>query len=142
MKFIMGSWHARDVPFHLETEALVCKRLTMLEYVEPLRTGAHVPKDFREARTPTRSETYVLRWWRFADQTKVWFMALEGASQAETEGWARRVLNEARQAERRTPAQHRAGKWPFVASGADAPPSTIASDDAPAGTRRRKPPER
>jgi hypothetical protein len=140
MKFIMGSWHAKDVPFHLETEALVCKRLTMLEYVEPAGTESYLPEDLRKVRTPTKSETYVLRWWRFADQTKVWFMALEGPSQVEIEGWARRVLNEARQAERRAPAQRQARQWPYV--GTAEASSTIASDDAPAGTRRRKREER
>jgi hypothetical protein len=91
MKFVGGSRNGQDVPFHLETEALVCKRLSLLEHTQ--RSGW--PHD-APAPTPTKTERWVLRWWRWADGSKTYFMAEADASDAHVNSCAPKVLAEFR----------------------------------------------
>jgi hypothetical protein len=89
MKFVGGSRNGQDVPFHLETEAMVCKELTLLEHTQ--RGGW--PHD-APARTPTKIERWVLRWWRWADGSKTYFMADASTPDVQVEPAARRVLTD------------------------------------------------
>ena len=87
MKFVGGSRNGQDVPFHLETEAMVCKELTLLEHTQRSGWPHDVP-----ARTPEKLERWVLRWWRWADGSKTYFMADASAPAGGLESAARKVV--------------------------------------------------
>ena len=94
MKFVAGSWHAKDVPFHLETEAMVCKELTVPEYFEK-RDSRWIPP--LPVRQPSdRQARYVLRWWNWGDGTKTYFMALANEPDTVIDSWARPLFRSLR----------------------------------------------
>ncbi len=92
MIFVGGSRNGQDVPFHLETEAMVCKELTLLEHTQRCGYPLDAP-----APTPRKMERWVLRWWHWADGSKTYYMAEGGASNVAVESIAGRVLREHRQ---------------------------------------------
>lgn len=87
MKFVGGSRNGQNVPFELETEAVVCKELTLLEHTQ--RSG--FPHD-APAPTPKKMERWVLRWWRWADGRKTYFMADASMADVAVESIAKKVL--------------------------------------------------